>query len=478
MTEPSVGVLYHSVRPRVLAYLLGRVGLVLVALALVPMSVALMSGLLGITLRYLIVLAPLGLLCWPLARLSPPTDLRGNEGLVVTALAFLLSPLLMAYPLSGAGVSYSAALFEAVSAVTTTGLSTLPAVADKPPAFLFARAWMQWYGGLGIVALLPLWLEPGRLPRRLLGLEVEAEPLTSAWIYTWRIGRVYLAITGLAFFLLWGLGGDPFAALVHALAAISTGGFSSLDRGLTELGAPFAVGVMGVSLLGALPFAMYLGLPGSWWRDLQLRALLVNAFLSACLIAAILVWQQGFGWGPALFHGVLTAISAQTTAGFSTLEVGTMPPAVLGLLLATMLSGGGLGSTAGGIKWLRILIFLRTLILQLRRLALPPHAWIELRLGNQIIDESLSSRVQLLILLYVLTVFVSWLPFLLWGYDPLRSLFEVVSAVATVGLSVGITDMELPGLLRCVLGLDMWLGRVEIFAVLVLFNPVTWRTSR
>lgn len=474
MAEPSVGILSQPARIKVLAYLLGRVGLVLAALTCVPMLVALADGFWSTGLKYLLVIIVLGLVCWPLARLPAPTDLRSNEGLTVTALAFLLSPLLMAYPLSDAGIGYSTALFEAVSAITTTGLTTLPTVADKPSAFLFARAWIQWYGGLGIVALLPLWLEPGPLPRHLLGVEGEFEPLTSAWIYTRKIVAVYLILTGTAFILLWILGGDPFAALVHALAAVSTGGFSSLDRGLAELGGPFAIGVIGVSVLGALPFTVYLQpMP---WRDLQVRAMFASGLAAGLVIGAVLVWQQGCRWDQALFHGLLTAFSAQTTAGFSTLEVASLPPVVMGLLLGLMLSGGGLGSTAGGVKWLRVLIFISTLKLQLRRLALPPHAWIQLHLGKLPIDESLSWRAQVLLLLYLLTAFFSWLPFLALGYDPLHSLFEVISALGTVGLSAGITSADLPGLLQLVLGLDMWLGRVEILAVLVLFNPATWRS--
>lgn len=474
MAEPAVGILYQPARLKVLAYLLGRVGLVLAALTFVPMLVALAGGFWSTGLKYLSVITALGLVGWPLARLSAPTDLRSNEGLAVTALAFLLSPVLMAYPLSDAGIGYSMALFEAVSAVTTTGLSTLPTVADKPSAFLFARAWMQWYGGLGFVALLPLWLEPGPLPRHLLGVEGEFEPLTSVWIYTRRIVAVYLILTGVAFLLLWILGGDPFTALVHALAAVSTGGFSSLDRGLAELGVPFAIGVIGASVLGALPFAVYLH--GAPWRDLQVRALLASGLVGGVAISAALAWQQGYRWDQALFHGFLTAFSAQTTAGFSTLRVDALPPVAIGLLLGLMLGGGGLGSTAGGVKWLRVLIFFSILKLQLRRLVLPPHAWLQLHLGKLSIDESLGWRAQGLLLLYVLTAFFSWLPFLALGYDPLHSLFEVISALGTVGLSAGITSADLPGLLQLVLGLDMWLGRVEILAVLVLFNPATWRS--
>ncbi|GAB6068411.1 TrkH family potassium uptake protein [Methylothermus subterraneus] len=455
-----------------MAGLLGRVGLVLAALTAVPMLVALAGGFWSAGLRYGLVIAALVSACWPLARLPLPADLRSNEGLAVTALAFLLAPPIMAYPLSAAGIGYAAALFEAVSAVTTCGLTVLPTVADKPFDFLFARAWMQWYGGLGFVALLPLWLEPGPLSRQLLGLEGESAPLTSAWIYTRRIVAVYLFLTAFGFLWLWLLGGDPFAALVHVLAAVSTGGFSSLDGGLLELGKPFAGGVIAVSVLGALPFAAYLSKP---WRDLQVQTLIVFGLALGGAIAAVLVWQQGLDFEQALFHGLLTAFSAQTTAGFSTLATDSLPPVALGLLLGAMLCGGGVGSTAGGVKILRGLLVFAALRRQLRRLALPPHAWMPWQLGKLSLDEALVCRAQVLLFLYWLTAFGSWLPFLALGYDPLRSLFEVVSALGTVGLSAGIARPDLPGGLQFVLELDMWLGRVEVFAALALLHPATWR---
>ncbi len=473
MTESAV-ILSQPIRVKVLACLLGRVGLVLGALTLVPWLFALANGSWVSSLRYLLVIAGLGIGCWPLARWPLPATLRSNEGLAVIALAFFLAPLILAYPLSGAGIPYAAALFEAVSAITTTGLSTLPAVADKPRDFLFARAWMQWCGGLGLVALLPLWLEPGPLARHLVEeVEGEFEPFASAWIHTRRMVFIYLLLTLSGFLLLWFLGGDGFAALVHALAAISTGGFSSFDLGIAELGWPFASGVIAVSVLGAMPFAAYLrGWP---WRDLQARTLLLGGLVGGGLVSASLA-LQGYRLDQALFHGFATAFSAYTTSGFSTLAVEALPPVVLGLLLALMFIGGGLGSTAGGVKILRFLLLASALRFELRRASLPSHAWVKWQLDGHLVEAALVCRAQAIIFLYLLTVFGSWLPFLALGYDPLHSLFEVISALATVGLSSGITSPELPGLLQFVLELDMWLGRVEILAGLLLFYPASWRS--
>jgi trk system potassium uptake protein TrkH len=136
------------------------------------------------------------------------------------------------------------------------------------------------------------------------------------------------------------------------------------------------------------------------------------------------------------------------------------------------------GSTAGGIKLLRLLIFIRLLQLALWRAQLPPHAVAAPMLGGRTLETAQIEHALMLILLYVLLILVSWLPFLAAGYPPLDALFEVVSATATVGLSAGITGPDLETGLKLVLGLDMLAGRVEILALVVLLYGGSWHKSR
>ena len=147
-------------------------------------------------------------------------------------------------------------------------------------------------------------------------------------------------------------------------------------------------------------------------------------------------------------------------------------------LMASMIVGGGAGSTAGGIKLLRFLIVLRLVQHFLRRAAMPPHAVAQPRLAGQALKAQEIERAVLVIALFAMTVGVSWLVFVAHGYDPVDALFEVTSATGTVGLSTGITSSELPAALKLVLSLDMLLGRVEVFALLVLLYPRTWLRKR
>ncbi len=147
-------------------------------------------------------------------------------------------------------------------------------------------------------------------------------------------------------------------------------------------------------------------------------------------------------------------------------------------VIFSMIVGGGVGSTAGGFKLLRLLIAVSVFRLLIVRTCLPRHAVIEPRLAGRRLQGDEIQAALLLIFLYGVVVAVSWLQFVATGYHPLDSLFEVVSATGTVGLSVGITSADLPAQLKGVLCADMLMGRLEIIAWLVMLFPGTWFGKR
>jgi len=144
------------------------------------------------------------------------------------------------------------------------------------------------------------------------------------------------------------------------------------------------------------------------------------------------------------------------------------------VLIFSMLVGGGVGSTAGGFKVLRLLIAASMFRLILLRTCLPKHAVLEPRMAGRRLQNDEVHASLLLILLFVMIVGLSWLLFVAAGYNPLDSLFDVVSATGTAGLSVGVTSVALPGYLKGVLCVDMLMGRLEIIAWLVMLYPGTW----
>jgi len=391
---------------------------------------------------------------------------------VVSALAFVIAAALMTFPLTAAGLPPLDAWFESVSGVTTTGLSMVPDPKGKTDAFLFTRAWMQWFGGLGIVVL-SLALAAPRMgdQRRLSDASGDEENLDqSVRIHARRVLAVYVLLTALGLALVWAAGVPLFLGLVHTLAAISTGGFSALADSLAGVGPWGQIALGAVACMGALPLTLFYraharGL-GQFWRDPELRAL-----GTALLLVTLLLWWLG-RLAPA--DALAQAVFAQTTTGFSTLDPAGLTPASKLVLILSMATGGGVGSTAGGVKLLRVLILIRVIQLALLRVQIPRHGVIQPEIGGRALESPQIEHALLLLLLYPLVILVSWLPFLAAGYAPLDALFEIVSAVGTVGLSVGIAGPGLEDGLKLLLSLDMLMGRLEILSLLVLLYPRTW----
>jgi len=239
MSEASeFGALAYAVRGRVLARHMGQLCPVQAVLMVPPVFVAVATGSHRFAWRSgttaAIVLGA-GLL---LSRLRAPGRIQRNEALAVSALAFLLAPVVMALSVTSFDLSFIDAWFETVSGVTTTGLTVLPSVEGRPAALLFLRAWMQWYGGLGIVVLsVALLVRPGASIRRLSAVEFAEDDLVGGIrAHARRVTLVYVGLTAGGILLLTIVGVPAWTGLLHALAAVSTGGFSSLDDSLDGLG--------------------------------------------------------------------------------------------------------------------------------------------------------------------------------------------------------------------------------------------------
>jgi len=464
----------------VLAKYMGLLALMMASLAMVPMSASIWFGEYHFTQRYLTVIILLLIVGLPSLRLERPDDIQHNESLTITALAFMATPLVMSYPIMTSGLSFIDAWFEAVSAVTTTGLTTVANMERMPRTFLFARAWMQWYGGLGIVILsVAIVMNHHIALRRLVNPDGE-NMVTTTRTYARHVLVAYVALTVIGIILMMLILDNKFYALAYTLAAVSTGGFSPLSSSIMALSWQAQVTIMVLSFLGAVPFILYYRLRHGDWReltsDIEVRALVAITLLLAVLLTLTL--PREMGWQESLYHSTLLAISAQTATGFSSLDVKSLDTVSMGLMIVAMTIGGGLGSTAGGFKVLRLVILLRLIQFFIQRTAMPAHAMVEPKLGSRVLEPRDIERPLVLIVLFIITIVVSWLIFLAYGKPPFPALFEVVSAVGTAGLSSGVTSHELETPLKVVLCIDMLLGRVEIIALLVVLYPGTWLGKR
>ncbi len=474
-------VLQYGVRLPMLAKYFGQLCLALATLTVVPLGVSLLFGDYNVSIRYAIVVFVITALGLGLSRLRASGRMQNNEAMVISALIFLFSPLAMTWPIMGSGLDFSEALFEAISAITTTGLSTVKTLEDLSPTFLFSRAWMQWIGGLGIVVLsMAVLIQPGLTAKRLdVSIDFEEDIIGATRDVARRTLIIYTSLTAFGVMVLLLLGVGWYDAVLYCLSAISTGGFAPYDGSLSALDVPAArFAVIAICVSGGLPLLIYYKIYEKNWRAIifndQFLGYCAAAVVTVLLLACLLYSGTGLGGIAALWHGLLNGLSALSTAGFSSMAITDMDGASKLTLILAMSIGGCAGSTAGGIKIIRLLILFRLLYLVIQRAAAPSRAIIEPRLnGKKLgVDEMLNAIC--IFVLFTTVIAISWLPFLAMNHNPLDSLFEVVSALGTVGLSSGLTSAEMHPLLKGVLCLNMLLGRLEILVWLIFFHPGTW----
>lgn len=469
--------LIFAIRLRVVfKYLFELLGL-LGVLALIPMSVAFGSGQSDVGFAYLTISTICGGLYVLSRRLEGGQQLQRNETLAVAALVFICSSLLLTLPMLQYSLPFVDAWFEAVSGVTTTGLSTLQSVEDKPIAFLFGRGWMQWVGGLGVIVLaLAIHTQPG-IESKLFGADAAEvdDHIGGTRAHAKRILVVYVILTTIGITGLILAGGSLIDSIVHAMTAISTGGFSNYDDSFAGASTAERWIVSVVCILGAVSLHLYYrpAISSLWssLHDTQFRFLLSLVAITPLGVFGLARLQ---GNSVAIDDAYFNTVSAITTAGFSTSSVLPFGAAGMVLICLCMFIGGGMGSTAGGIKLYRFMLLVKTMLMFARRASSGVRSQIILRLDGERIGHETIENVLAVLAGYLFFLVCGWLIFLAFGEPPIASLYEVTSALSTSGVSAGLTTSELATPLKLVLIANMLLGRVETVAIVILFFPRTW----
>ncbi len=475
-----------AIRPLVLArYLCLMLGL-LGVLTSIPLAVSLFSGNHTTTWTYswimgvLLILGTYGVK----SQKNIKVPIQRNESLALVALVFITASFLQSIPIMSYGIPFIDAWFEAVSGVTTTGLSTLGSIETRPTAFLFSRSWMQWIGGLGVVVLaLALIFQPGIAAQQLGFDSNEMEDVVGGTrSHAKRILQAYLLLTLTIILSLLIVGSSLIDSVAHAMSAISTGGFANYDKSLGEVSILERSIIMGGCLAGAISFHLYYRRQFYNWEkifgDSQFLFLIGIIFFLAVLLFLSMTFSNILPPISRAEHALWMSISAQTTAGFATIPPAEMGQTSLGILSASMLIGGGLGSTSGGIKILRLMILMRVFQIYLRKLSSSSNASIPERFMEAPLIARDLQGVIAVFASYVVTLLISWFIFLQYGYDPLKALFEVSSALGTAGLTAGLVGPDMEPALKIVLAINMLIGRVEALAVIVLLTPSNWLGKR
>ncbi|WP_292022304.1 potassium transporter TrkG [Maritimibacter sp. UBA3975] len=454
-------------------------GLVLAAITGVP-AVAALAGqrweLLTVLALPTVAFAAVGLVA---PRFWAPDDLRGIEAVVTLVGLFAVAAAMPVPAFMVLGLPGWDAVFESVSAITSTGLTVATGTMDWPFAGHLLRGWLQWSGGFAIaVAGVALIVGPGATAQAMGKVGIEKRDLLSSTREQARqLMIVYGALSILAIAVLLPLLPTSWEAVVVGLTAVSTGGFTPRPDSLASYGRLAQVVTMLICLSTTVTLMFYV-----LWRRKGLRTALgeTNArgvmvgFITGLVVLTALFFVSAEMPLSALTDVLLNFTSALTTAGFSVAVV-TDVPGVVAFLLTAMIIGGGVGSTAGGIKIDRAISVARMIGLTLMRMRTPPRAVTHLKEEGQPVKSERIISLVAVVACYGITALVAWIVFLMSGEAPLGSLFDIVSALSTVGLSSGVTGPDLAPHLKAVLAAAMFLGRLEFLAVIAALSPATWR---
>ncbi len=412
--------------------------------------------------------------------------MRHRDAFLVVGLGWFLASAFGALPYVLAGaLSPADAFFESTSGFTTTGSTVLVDIEAAPHALLFWRSLSQWVGGMGIivfaVAILPL-LGIGGM--QLFKAEVPGpitDKLTPRVADTARrLWLIYVGLTVLAFAALWLTGMGPFDALCHALTTLATGGFSTRSASIGAFPASVQWVVAGFMLVAGINFVLHYRLLAGRFREVGRDAEL-RFFLAVALLwtAAVALGLLGTDAASPLRDAAFQVVSLLTTTGFATADYETWP-ALPQLLLVPLLALGGMaGSTAGGIKSLRVVLGLQSFRVALLRI-IHPHAVHTVRFNGRAIPEDVLGGVGVFVFAYLMLTFLGALMMSTAGYDVLSAVSASLTAVSNVGPgygAVGPSDdfSHLPAYAKLCLSGLMLAGRLELFTLLVLFAPSFWR---
>ncbi len=425
---------------------------------------------------------------WFFGRKASREMLR-KEAIALVGLAWMLTILVGALPfiLSSPQLHPAEAVFESASGFTTTGASCIAQVSLFPRSIILWRSMTQWLGGMGILVLFVAVLTqfgPGSkaLFRHESTLNLAGGGYARIRDTAVMLWLIYLTITVACVGTLWLAGLSPYDSVVHAFATVSTGGFSSMDAGIMAYANPAVEWSLIVYMtLCGLSFLVYANAIQGRWRVLRTeeesRWYLALLALAALGIALVLVEPGADTWRASIFQ----VVSVMTTTGFASADFAQWPVFAQAILLLLMVVGGCSGSTAGGLKVSRLIIVLRSLRSEAGT-AFRPNRVDAIRLNQQPVDPAM--RTQAMLMGMVAVIFVSMSALLFFAMEPDQDLVTGLSAILACVFNVGpglgnvgpmMNYSDLGAATQLMLALLMVVGRLEFFAVLVLFMPSLWR---
>lgn len=432
----------------------------------------------------------------------PEHELRVREGFLVVSLTWLFLSLVGALPfvISGILPSYTDAVFETMSGLSTTGATifngvtssgfTNPEIESLPYSILFWRSLAHWLGGMGIIvltlAILPLLGVGGMQLFRAESPGPTTDKLTPRVQETAKLlWGVYVAFTGLEFILLWiHPSMDWFDALNHAFATMATGGFSTKNASIAAFDSVYIDTVITIFMfMAGISFAMHFRLlkgdAKSFFNNRETRFYTLITVVSIIIVSFSLWLFDEYSIGSALRYGAFQVVAIVTTTGFGTDNYEVWHSLGAFFLFLLFFTGGCAGSTGGGVKMIRWMIIIRNSFREIKQIV-HPKAIIPIRIGDKTVDQDIQRTVLSFFVLYLIVFGLGALIMAMMGYGMESAIGASIACLGNIGPGwgeFGPTDSyaQIPYIGKWILILFMMIGRLEIFTVLLIFSPAFWR---
>lgn len=413
-----------------------------------------------------------------------------KQALISVSLAWLLVALVGSLPFMIRGTLEPVdSFFESMSGWATTGMTMIEypeSLIGGNEDILFYRSLTHIVGGVGIIALaLMVLIHSGTAAMAYYASEVGSQKIKpgikSTVIETWKIYLLY-ALAGVVLFYLAGM--NPFDALNHSFAAIATGGFSTHSDGIAYYNSFWieAVAIV-LMIMGSVSFLVhyrfFVGDYKYFFKNIETKYMFTLIAISAAVMTVFFIFSSNIvgvdnsSFFDIIRKSVFQVVSAITCTGFSTVNAGEWPHFAQTILMVLMYTGGFYGSTAGGIKLLRLALVVKAIHYTLMKMSLPKSAIVSLKVSEKTIDNQEILYVLGLSMVYLMVAIVGASILMAIGYDGFDSMSVSLSAMGNVGIVyiTGSPWYDMPAVGKLTITFLMWIGRLEIFPILLIIEP-------
>ncbi len=412
-----------------------------------------------------------------------------QQAFLLTALSWLSVAVFGSLPFifSSMEMSITDAFFESMSGITTTGSTIISNLENAPKGILLWRAILQWLGGIGIIVmaitLMPIMNVGGMQLFKISSNDSSEKILPKSKEIALRLIYIYSALTAICAISYWIFGMGKFDSLTHSMTTIATGGFSNYNQSIGYFNSIYIeISSMVFIILGSIPFIAYIkflnGNKKIFSSDAQIRSFLKIIILSIIILCfyLFLTNNENFSFRSIFFN----TISILTGTGYINAEFDSWGSFPITIFLALMFIGGCAGSTTCGIKIFRIQILYLFILKQLKKIIYPKGVFL-IKYDQNSVDEKFIASIISFIFFYFVIFFILAALLSLTGLDFITAISGAATSISNVGPGLGPIIgpngdfSSLPDISKWVLSIGMILGRLELFAILVLFLPSFWR---